>query len=239
MTAPHAAATERGLWVAEMFAETVQGEGPSTGVPAAFIRLSRCNLTCLPWCDTPYTWDTSRFDLARESHRAAVADLLAWALPRPEELMVISGGEPLMQQHAMLPLVQALTDSGKQVEIETNGTYVPSKALIEAGAHFNVSPKLANSGMPLAKRIRSRALEAFAAAPRRTFKFVACEVGDLDEIDDLVARYGLNPVWVMPEGTTADAVIEGMRALVPGVAVRGYRLATRLHVLMWGDERGR
>ncbi|MEU2874033.1 hypothetical protein ABZ769_33370 [Streptomyces olivoreticuli] len=64
-------------------------------------------------------------------------------------------------------------------------------------------------------------------------------MGDLEEIDALVARHGLNPVWVMPEGTTANAVIEGMRALSPEVAARGYRLATRLHVLMWGNERGR
>ncbi|MEU2874032.1 7-carboxy-7-deazaguanine synthase QueE [Streptomyces olivoreticuli] len=151
MTAPHAAsapATERGLWVAETFADTVQGEGPSTGAPAAFIRLSRCNLTCLPWCDTPYTWDTSRFDLAKESRRTSVAEVLAWALSRPEKLIVISGGEPLMQQHAVVPLAQALADVGRRVEIETNGTYRPAGALIEAGVHFNVSPKLANSGMP-------------------------------------------------------------------------------------------
>ncbi|UBI40082.1 MULTISPECIES: 7-carboxy-7-deazaguanine synthase QueE [Streptomyces] len=225
--------------MAETFAGTVQGEGPSTGSPAAFVRLSRCNLTCLPWCDTPYTWDTSRFDLARESRRMSVADVLAWTLPQPEELVVITGGEPLLQQHAVILLAQALADSGKRVEIETNGTYLPSRKLIAAGAHFNVSPKLSNSTMPYARRIRPRALEAFAAAPHRAFKFVACEVGDLEEIDELVARHGLSPVWVMPQGTTAQAVIDGMRALAPEVVARGYRLSTRLHVLMWGDERGR
>ncbi|MEE1823894.1 hypothetical protein PUR61_17090 [Streptomyces sp. BE20] len=81
--------------------------------------------------------------------------------------------------------------------------------------------------------------KAFAAAPHRTFKFVVCSPEDLAEIDDLVARLGLDRVWVMPEGTTERALDDGMRALVPHLARRGYRLGTRLHVHLWGDERGR
>ena len=48
----------------EIFA-SVQGEGPSMGMPVAFMRLSRCNLACV-WCDTAYTWhfegDEQHFD---------------------------------------------------------------------------------------------------------------------------------------------------------------------------------
>ena len=59
-------ASDAGSWliVAECFGvetPTFQGEGPSCGHPALFIRLSRCNLTCAR-CDTKYTWDWSRFD---------------------------------------------------------------------------------------------------------------------------------------------------------------------------------
>ncbi len=46
------------LWVAEMFGPTVQGEGPSTGQHAMFIRLAGCHLSC-SWCDTAY-WSGSR-----------------------------------------------------------------------------------------------------------------------------------------------------------------------------------
>ena len=49
------------LPVAEVFAPTFQGEGPYLGRSADFIRLGGCNLTCYG-CDTPYTWDASRYE---------------------------------------------------------------------------------------------------------------------------------------------------------------------------------
>ncbi|MEV0536767.1 7-carboxy-7-deazaguanine synthase QueE [Kitasatospora sp. NPDC050463] len=233
------AAEALSLWIAETFADTIQGEGPSTGVPALFIRTSGCNLECRPWCDTPFTWDRSRFDLSRERTRMSVAEVAAWALARPEPLAVVTGGEPLMQQRALVPLVRTLIAGGKRVEIETNGTYRPYDELVATGVHFNVSPKLGNSGMAADRRIRDDVLRAFSAAPQRAFKFVVCSPTDLDEIDGLVERLALDQVWVMPEGTTAQVVTTGMKALVPALGSRGYRLGTRLHTLMWGDERGR
>jgi organic radical activating enzyme len=65
------------------------------------------------------------FDTRKESRRRAVMDLLVWALASPVELVVITGGEPLIQQPALIPLVRALPTGGKRVEIETNGTVIP------------------------------------------------------------------------------------------------------------------
>lgn len=238
-TAAPRAVRVRTLWIAETFADTIQGEGPSAGTPAMFIRTSGCNLECRPWCDTPYTWDRARFDLPAERTRRSVAELAAWAAGRPEPLAVLTGGEPLMQQRALIPLARALAEMGKRVEIETNGTYAPAAELTCLGVHFNVSPKLPNAGMPPSRTIRPDALAAFAAAPNRVFKFVVRDPSDLSQVDALVTAYGLTGVWVMPEGTTPSKVINGMRDLVPVVARRGYRISPRLHVLMWGDERGR
>lgn len=231
-------APERMLWIAELFADTIQGEGPSAGTPAMFVRTSCCNLECA-WCDTPYTWDGTRFDLPAERTRRSVAELTTWAAGRPEPLAVLTGGEPLMQQRALIPLARALVGAGKRVEIETNGTYPPAAELTCLGVHFNVSPKLASAGMPRERAIRPDVLAAFAAAPCRVFKFVVGNPSDLYQVDALVARYGLTEVWVMPEGTTPGAIIDGMRALVPAAVQRGYRISPRLHVLLWGDERGR
>jgi organic radical activating enzyme len=228
------------LRVSEKFGGTVQGEGPSTGVPACFIRLALCNLVCSP-CDTPYTWDHTRYDLRKEAHYESVEELLAWALDQPEDLVVITGGEPLIQLAGLTELVRGLRAAGRTVEIETNGTIAPSEALVAAGPYFNVSPKLSRFGAAMAetRRLRPDALRAFVATGRTRFKFVVSEPAELAEIAALEAAYALNDISVMPEGTDPEVILTGMRTLESLVRERGYRLGTRLHVLLWGDERGR
>ncbi|MDW6057880.1 7-carboxy-7-deazaguanine synthase QueE [Streptomyces sp. FXJ1.4098] len=248
MTAPGpvpAALTTSGadfwLIVAECFGiekQTFQGEGPSCGHPALFIRLSRCNLTCTR-CDTKYTWDWDQFDPRKESAKRSVADLIAWTASSPVELVVITGGEPLIQQLRLIPLVQGLLAAGKRVEFETNGTLVPDPALLVDGVRFNVSPKLASFGVDEGKSIVPSALEAFAASGRAVFKFVARHLGDLDRIAELAGAHGLASVWVMPEGTTAEAVTATTRELADAVAARHWYFTTRLHVLAFADARGR
>ncbi|MEV7006672.1 7-carboxy-7-deazaguanine synthase QueE [Streptosporangium sp. NPDC051022] len=226
------------LLIAERFGPTMQGEGPSSGVPAIFVRLSRCNLSC-GFCDTPFTWDSTRFDLRDESARMAVAEVTAWALASGVELIVITGGEPLLQQQALIPLVSALVQAGRRVEIETNGTVLPHLRLLVDGVRFNVSPKLANARLPQSRRIVPEALAALTASGRAVFKFVAERVADLEEIDHLQQRFALREVWVMPEGTTPEQIIDRARRLAEAVIARGWSLSLRTHVLLWGDERGR
>lgn len=235
-----AAVAAGALLVAETFGPTVQGEGPSAGQRAVFIRLLRCNLSCRA-CDTPYTWDATRFDLAAEGRPVSGEDLLAWALGQDVELVVITGGEPLLQQRALVPVVSALSAAGRRVEIETNGTIAPLPELADVVDQFNVSPKLAHfgAGMALSRRIKPDVLRAFAAAGRAVFKFVVTEPAELDEIDALARSHGLAPVWVMPEGTDARVITTRLRALADPAIERGYHLTTRLHLLLWGDQRGR
>lgn len=225
------------LRVAEMFA-SFQGEGPSAGQRAAFIRLSGCGVGC-SWCDEPQTWDWSRFSRDQESTRVELDEACAWAAGTGAGLAVITGGEPLAQLRAVTGLAVALAAAGLRVEVETSGTLTPTAELCAAVSMFSVSPKLANSGVPLERRIRPEALAAFAACGKAVFKFVACGTGDLDEAGELAARFGLAPVWVMPEGTTAGRVLEGMRELADGVLERGWNLTGRSHVLIWDGARGR
>ncbi|MFJ5279858.1 MULTISPECIES: 7-carboxy-7-deazaguanine synthase QueE [Streptomyces] len=229
------------LIVSECFGaevSTFQGEGPSCGHPALFIRLSRCNLTCTK-CDTKYTWDWSRFDQRKESTKRSVAGLVAWAASSPVELVVITGGEPLIQQARLVPLALGLLAAGKRVEFETNGTIAPTPQLVADGVRFNVSPKLASFGVKETKSIVPAALEAFVASGRATFKFVASTVHDLDRIAELADAHRLAPVWVMPEGTTPEVITATTRVLADGVAARHWHFTTRLHVLAFADTRGR
>jgi 7-carboxy-7-deazaguanine synthase len=224
------------LRVAELFGPTLQGEGPSAGQRAVFVRLSRCNLDCA-WCDTPYTWDWNRFDEAGQSREMAVEDVRDWVLARDADLVVVTGGEPLIQSRRLLPLITALTAQGRRVEIETNGTIYPGDA-VAGQVRFNVSPKLAGSGVPAHRRIRPGALTALRDSGNAVFKFVISGDGDLAELVRLQADFGLAPIWVMPQGVTEQSVLAGLRALAGPALEHGWNLTTRLHVLLWGDERG-
>lgn len=226
------------LLVSEIFGPTFQGEGPSLGEVAVFLRLSRCPLTC-SWCDTPYTWDTRRHDLSAETRRLSQSQALHEILARPAELVVISGGEPLLQQDRLVWLIDMCRAHRRRVEIETNGTIVPSRGVLGATRGFNVSPKLANSDVSPERRINPEALRTFAKSGKAVFKFVAGTSDDLAEIAELETTYGLAPIWVMPLGTTSDQVLSRARNLAEDVLAHGWNLTTRLHVLLWGDVRGR
>ncbi|MFG2913128.1 7-carboxy-7-deazaguanine synthase QueE [Kitasatospora sp. NPDC048298] len=228
--------TSTGLLVADCFGPTFQGEGPSVGQQALFVRLSRCNLRC-PGCDTPETWDWSRFDPREVSTRHSVEDLAAWVMARSPRLVVVTGGEPLLQQAKVIDLVQLL--SGRRVEVETNGTVVPLPELVKSVAAFNVSPKLGAFAAPGDRRIVPEAMSAFASCGKARFKFVVQAASQLDEIASLVKEFSLSDVWIMPEGTGSETVLGRMRELADGVLGRGWNLTPRLHTLLWEDERGR
>lgn len=222
------------LVVAEVFGPTWQGEGPSLGRTAAFVRLGRCNLACT-WCDTPYTWDWTRFDPAAELAERSVDSVLADVdAMGPVELLVVTGGEPLLQQSRLVPLLAGARGRGLRVEVETAGTLAPSEEVVGLVDAFNVSPKLANSGNPAERRHKPEVLAAFMATGKAAFKFVVRDAAELDE----VAAFGVAPVWVMPEGTDAETLTARMRALAEPVLARGWNLSPRLHVHLWGDRRG-
>lgn len=231
------------LAISEVFGPTVQGEGPSLGRRCVFVRTARCNLSCR-WCDTPFTWDWrgllgTAYDPAVEVKQRTVEDVRDQVLAMGADLAVFSGGEPMLQQAGLTALAYDLVAAGMEVEVETNGTRPPTPEL--AGlVRFNVSPKLTHSGDPEDRRIVPSVLRQLGAMGA-AFKFVAQHPDDLTEVATVAALAELAPgqVWVMPEGITAAAVEAGTRALADAVVARGWNLTTRLHVLTWGNERGR
>lgn len=223
----------------EIFA-SVQGEGVSAGVPSAFVRLSLCNLRC-SWCDTKYTWDWERYDSKREIVTLGSDEIARRVQETGMRNVVITGGEPLLQQRALGPLAVALKGHGRRIEVETNGTMEPTALLSDLTDQWNVSPKLANSGNAPAERDVAPALRWFAARPHAYFKFVVTEPGDIDEVRQLSGRYGIpaERVLLMPEGRDAATLHRRSVWLVERCQEQGYRFTTRLHVLLWGDQRGR
>ena len=229
----------------EIFA-SVQGEGPSMGMPVAFMRLSRCNLACV-WCDTAYTW---HFQGDERPHRGGVEyDRKANQLSLPEDevaarimalgqsRLVITGGEPLLQAPALARLLELLPDVS--VEIETNGTTRAPAPLDIRIDQFNVSPKLAHSGNPAELALLPERLDAYATDPRAWFKFVIAEPTDVDEVLALRDRYRFRPghVFLMAEGTDSETLREREKWLAPLCVRHGFRLSDRLHIHLFGDTR--
>lgn len=221
----------------EIFA-TVQGEGPSCGVPSTFVRLAECNLRC-EWCDTRYTWDWSKHDRAKETVEIDAGAILARVLEAKPKNVVFTGGEPLIQAEELATVVRAAKENGLRIEIETNGTLAPSTDLTALVDQWNVSPKLAGSGNALRARHRPSALLAFASMANATFKFVLTSREELAEIDDIAKAVPADRIVLMPEGTTPEALAERSRWLADACVARGFRLGARLHVFVWGAERGR
>lgn len=228
---------EATLVVSEVFGPTVQGEGPSLGRRCGFVRLGRCNLSC-SWCDTPYTWDWARHDPSVELSRRPVASMLAELLAMDVPMVVVTGGEPMLQQRHLPALLEPLRAAGIRIEMETSGSIAPLPRTVELVDRFNVSPKLASSGMELELRIDDRALRVLASSGKAAFKFVVADVAELDEVGVLVDTHDLRDIWVMPEGTDPETVVTRLRELTEPVVARGWNVTTRLHVLVWGDRRG-
>ena len=235
---------------------TVQGEGISAGCPAVFIRTSRCNLHCV-WCDTDHTWNFESTPWPHEKdaipgyqkHRKsdvtielspadAASAILAYHCPR----IVITGGEPLLQEIELLEMASILRrgQPATILEVETNGTRIPSAGFAHTIDQFNVSPKLSNSGIPENLRLNPAALAHFAESHKAWFKFVVANPSDLVEIQTLRSRFSIpaDRILLMPEGRTSAALDRSAAQLATVCRDLGFRFCDRLHIRLWGDKRG-
>lgn len=235
---------------------SIQGEGKSIGTPSVFVRTSLCNLHCV-WCDTDYTWNWTgtpfrhlndakpgyqKFDKKKWIAECEIDAVAASVAAIPCKNVILTGGEPMLQQSALTTLMSALRQQSPdyRFEIETNGTLAPLPEFDAAIDQYNVSPKLENSGNPRRLREKPKACHFFATSPKANFKFVLAEKDDLDEVLSLIFRYDIPPdkVWLMPEGTTAQALSKRRKWLVEICKTHGFRYSDRLHVQIWGAKKG-
>lgn len=229
---------DRSFKVSEIF-QSIQGEGPSAGLPCMFVRLATCNLRC-SWCDTRYSWDFARYDYATEVTSVSIEALRSRIALSGETRLVITGGEPLIQQDLLGRLCEQLS-AELAIEIETNGTLVPSESLCARVDQWNVSPKLSNSGEPRERRLELAALARLRATGRAWLKLVVGGPDDSVEARELVELLGWPAERVMLMPLAASA--EDLRRLGPPVLSAagklGFRYSPRLHIEQFGGERGR
>ena len=234
------------LKVNEIFGPTLQGEGKSLGKPVVFLRTALCNLHCI-WCDTPFTWNwegmpykhPEKFRREDEVHEMETDEVVSQliTLGGGTKALVVSGGEPLLQQHNLLKVFREL--KGWWIEIETNGTIAPTEEFVAAVSQINCSPKLSNNQEDK-KTLRERpnALTKLSACGKTNFKFVVTSAEDASEILELVDKYRMGEVFLMPEGRTREEQERNQETVEQLCIKYGFRFTPRLHILLWGDKRG-
>jgi 7-carboxy-7-deazaguanine synthase len=230
------------LRIAEIFS-SIQGEGIWVGTPSTFVRVSGCNLRC-GWCDTPYaSWEP-------EGPVLRVEDIMEQVRSLANRHVVLTGGEPMLFD-AIEALALFLDSEDYVITIETAGTVfreLPCELM-------SISPKLSNSRPEEAlagdwarrhEETRSNLEPLRRLVERYPFqlKFVVNPEGDHDdlgEIEQILSQLPSVPperVVLMAEGVDSETVRRRMRALVPICRARGFRLTPRLHLDLFGNQRG-
>lgn len=228
--------------ISEQFGPTLQGEGPHAGRAVQFLRTGGCNLSC-SWCDTPYTWDGTNYDLRSELSPQTGLQIAEKLIPHIP--LVLSGGEPLLHQEnpALLYVLDAARARDCEVHVETNGTIAPTKRVRKAVTAFSVSPKMTHAGKHRGRQ--SETMDDAWPALARKYRGVIAKVVVRNAVDvaEVIAwgdqhRWPREQLWVMPLGATAPELELTWPAVAAAAAQGRINASHRLHVLAWGNTKG-
>lgn len=227
------------LAIAEMFVDTIQGEGINAGKPATFIRLQGCTLTCV-WCDTLDVWPHGNEYTFEE-----VLNLLgpfAHKYEDGKQHIILTGGSPLKQQDALVKFLRAFYAKFgfyPTIEVENEAVLMPTFEFASFVDYWNNSPKLSNSGMKKRARVKGEIISRMAGYDNSWFKFVVDGEEDWNEIvEDYLPFIRKDQIILMPQGQTQEE-LNAKRELVAAMAIKyGVRFSDRLHVTIWNKKTG-
>jgi len=158
--------------------KSLQGESTYAGLPCVFVRLTGCNLRC-SWCDSEYT-----FYGGRKMSMEEVLDE-ALRLSPGGGLVELTGGEPMLQERELVPLMQRLLAHDCTVLLETSGERPLER--VPAAVVKIVDVKCPDSGE--GDTFRRENLEVLTH--RDEIKFVLSSRADYEFARDFVARHRL------------------------------------------------
>lgn len=233
------------LRVSEFYYDTIQGEGATLGVPSAFLRLQGCSMNC-SYCDTKEVWKHGNPYSIVELIRLIKQSELPKRLKEGQHL-VLTGGSPLLQQEQLFQLMVAFFTEFRFtpiVEIENECTILPNQFCTDYIVHWNNSPKLESSGVPLEIRYKPNIIKYLAGLNRNKkswFKFVVKDEKEWEEIDTLFLSPNLiqkEQIILMPEGATKDELEKNREPVVQMAIRHGVRYTTREHIVLWDNSIG-
>jgi len=225
--------------VSEIF-HSLQGEGMLVGTPSVFVRLAGCPFRCR-WCDTAYAWDFAAGEDLEPGQIAEQVNL--W----PCRFVVLTGGEPLTGpdlavRPGLVDLSHRLQAAGKHITVETSGVlFVPDLAC----DLMSISPKLSNAasraGTHQADRLDLETIRRLIHAYPYQLKFVVESPEDVEEVRQVLGQLGdleAARVMLMPQASTAEELLRRSPAIAAACKQAGLRFGQRLHLLLWGRQRG-
>lgn len=233
---------ENKLARSEMFSDTIQGEGPHSGVISTFIRLQGCTLKCV-WCDTLDVWPEGNEYSFDEIFEMFESIGLIERFKEGQHL-ILTGGSPLKQEKECISFLKAFKNKygfKPYVEVENEAVLMPTTEFVELVDWWNNSPKLSNSGMKERVRIKPLVLAYMGSLPNSVYKFVVNNQNDWNEIHRDYISSGFikkEKIIIMPEGQTQDELSK-TRELAAEIAIKeGVRFTDRLHVTIWNKRVG-
>ncbi|MBB5063001.1 radical SAM protein [Granulicella mallensis] len=213
--------------------KSVQGESSFAGVPCIFVRLAGCNLRCA-WCDSEYTFTGGKPFTADE----IVAQIEAL---QPCPLIEFTGGEPMLQQKELLPLMQRLLDANYTLMMETSGER--PLADVPKAVHKIVDVKCPGAGSA-ANSFHMANLEALTLHDE--VKFVLSDRADYEFARDFIRTHALETkcgsILLSPafskapsELRTTDNATLDPRFVVEWMLADGLpaRLSLQIHKYIW------
>lgn len=215
------------------FFYSLQGEGRHAGTPSVFIRMAGCPLRCR-WCDTAYAWD---FESGTEQPTEL---LLGRAVEFPTRHLVVTGGEPIVQE-GLKEFLQTFAEAGYLITMETSGL----RFVADLPLHLvSISPKLSNSSTdtPEAKRFNPDAVFQLMESYPYQLKFVVERPEDLNEIAACIERLGaVDPerVYLMPQAGRRDEYLDKSVWLADYCLKTGFAFSPRLHIMLYDGQRGK
>jgi 7-carboxy-7-deazaguanine synthase len=223
------------MYLIEIY-KSVQGESSFAGLPCIFVRLAGCNLRC-SWCDSEYTFKGG-YKQSLDEVEAAVAALT------PVRLVEFTGGEPMLQERELVPLMDRMLNKDYTLMMETSGERPLGNVPKEV--HKIVDVKCPGSGEGGTFRMEN--LDALTK--RDEVKFVISDRGDYEFALEFTRDHGLEArvgsVLFSPafkkapslERSTSNCALDP-RELVEWMLADGVpaRLSLQIHKYIWEPQK--